>query len=182
MDGRVSQGEIRRLVRELLREAVARKSPGKGAPAAAPPSEEGSPFSDRIRRALETGAAIEVRVADDQDLNAFAQSIALCALERDLLGAVASNRVRFRLTGASGGPASTATPAPAPTAAPSRGASRSPGPGGVFHWETGVLSETRVVAISREYTKLVLGPKAVLTPLAKDRARECKLEVVRQKP
>ncbi len=181
MDGRVSQDEIRRLVRELLHEAVARKSPGKGTPAAAPPLEAGSPFSDRIRRALETGGAIEVRVADDRDLDAFAQSIALCALERDLLGAVASNRVRFRLAGAGGGPASSAPHAPPP--APAQAATRSPGTaGGVFHWEKGVLSETRIVAISREYTKLVLGPKAVLTPLAKDRARECRLEVVRQKP
>ncbi len=180
MDGRVSRDEIRRLVRELLHDAVGRKAPGKGAPAAAPPPEEGSPFSDRIRRALETGAAIEVRVADDQGLNTFAQSIALCALERDLLGAVASNRVRFRLAGAGGGPALSAPHAPPP--APAQAATRSPGAGGVFHWEKGVLSETRVVAISREYTKLVLGPKAVLTPLAKDRARECKLEVVRQKP
>ncbi len=180
MDGRVSRDEIRRLVRELLHDAVARKSPGKGTPAAALPPEAGSPFSDRIRRALETGGAIEVRVADDRDLDAFAQSIALCALERDLLGAVASNRVRFRLAGAGGGPASSAPLAAA--VAPPPGATRSSGAGGVFHWEKGVLSETRIVAISREYTKLVLGPKAVLTPLAKDRARECRLEVVRQKP
>ena len=117
-----------------------------------------------------------MRIDDDQGLNAFAQSIALCALERELLGAIASNRVRFRLAG--GG----RQVAPAAQAAPAPGADRPSGGEGVFHWDKGVLNETRIAEISGRYAKLVLGPKAVLTPLAKDRARECKLEVVRQKP
>ena len=167
MDQRPSKDEIRHLVRDLLREALPRAAP----PAEPPAGDDGNPFAERVRQALQSGGRIEVHLDSDQDLNAFAQSIALCALQRDLLGAIASNRVRFRL--AAGGDRGKRS---APPAAP-RAAS-----GGAFHWDRGVLSETRIDEIGKNHGTLVLGPKAVLTPLARDRARELKLEIVRQKP
>ena len=48
--------------------------------------------------------------------------------------------------------------------------------------KTGVLSETRVVEIARTHRRIVLGAEVVLTPLARDKAREMKIELARQKP
>ena len=48
--------------------------------------------------------------------------------------------------------------------------------------KTGVLTETRVVEIARSHRKIVLGTEVVLTPLARDKAREMRLELTRQKP
>jgi hypothetical protein len=45
-----------------------------------------------------------------------------------------------------------------------------------------VLNELRIAEIGKKYTKVVLGPDVVVTPLARDRARELKLELVRSKP
>ncbi len=167
MERRPSRDEIRQLVRDLLREA----GPGreKSVPqTAAEPGTEGS-LSERVRAALRSHGSLEVSIAGDRDLNAFAQSIALCALERDLLGAIASNRVRFRLAGAP----DKVPPATAPTSA---AATR------VFHWEAGVLNEAKIAQIGKDHDRLVLGAKAVLTPLAKDRARKLDLDMVRQTP
>ena len=132
-----------------------------------------------MRAALAGGAgsAIEITVAGDADLNAFAQQVALCALERDLLGAIASNRVRFRLAG--GAPAA---PAPRPAEAQTAIQAAPPPTGGeAFHWEQGLLSETKVTEIARTHTKLTLGRRALMTPLAWDRARSLGLQVARTK-
>ena len=178
MGRRVSHEEIRGMVRELLRDAVA----GGGAPppdvspaVPARPAEVGG-LSERVRAALANGGGggIEIAIGGDSDLNAFAQQVALCALERDLLGAIASNRVRFRLAG--GRPA-----APAKTAA-ATGAAAPVADGDAYHWEQGLLSETKITEIARSHTKLVLGRQALLTPLAWDRARSLGLQVVRMRP
>ena len=164
MGRRPSRDEIRRVVRDLLREVGPGKAPEETAEETA--GTDGS-LSERVRTALRNHGSLEVSIAGDRDLNAFAQSIALCALERDLLGALASNRVRFRLAGAP----DKASPAAAPT---STAATR------VFHWEAGVLNEAKIAQIAKDHDRLVLGAKAVLTPLAKDRARKLDLDMVRQ--
>ena len=51
-----------------------------------------------------------------------------------------------------------------------------------FTWDKGLLSEARVSEIAKSHARLVLGPRAVLTPLARDRARALKLTVERLKP
>jgi hypothetical protein len=181
MGQRVSHEEIRRRVRELLRDAVAG---GSGAPIAetstapAAPAEVGG-LSEQVRAALASGGgggAIEIAVAGDSDLNAFARQVALCALERDLLGAIASNRVRFRLADSGGRETVPAKQSAAP------GAASPVKDGDAFHWEQGLLSETKITEIARSHRKLVLGRQALLTPLAWDRARSLGLQVVRTKP
>ncbi len=190
MSAQVSHDEIRHMVRELLRDAVAGVSCG-GAEAAPPQETPAAPMrtaevgglSERVRAALAGGGGgIEIEIASDSDLNAFAQQVALCALERDLLGAIASNRVRFRLAGG-GGPEAVTAPPTAPTAAPA--AVRAAGPpaqdGDAYHWEQGLLNETKITEIARTHAKLMLGRRALLTPLAWDRARSLGLQVVRMK-
>jgi hypothetical protein len=147
-----------------------------------------------VRAALaDGGGGIEIAIASDSDLNAFAQQVALCALERDLLGAIAANRVRFRLTGGGGGggggggreavAAQPTAPTAAPAAAPAvaRAAGPSAKDGDAYHWEQGLLNETKVTEIARTHAKLMLGRRALLTPLAWDRARSLGLQVVRMK-
>ena len=166
MEQRLAREEIRQLVNSLIREVVPQ----------VPKSGEGNvamvtnALSGRVREALQNGGNIEVILANDQDLNDFAREVALCAMERDLLGAIASNRVRFRF--AKGGRHSAGSPI--------RGRQDS-GSDGVFHCEAGLLGESKISEIGRAHSQLTLGPKAVLTPLAWDRAREMKLEVVRKK-
>ncbi|HEX9768888.1 MAG TPA: hypothetical protein VGA50_06900 [Kiloniellales bacterium] len=188
MGARVPHDEIRRMVRELLRDAVAGSGAGS-APAeevAATPAMSTRPaevggLSERVRAALASGGGgIEIAVASDSDLNAFAQQVALCALERDLLGAIASNRVRFRLAGGGGPRAAPAEKAAAEKAAP--GAASPAKDGDAYHWEQGLLSETKITEIARSHAKLVLGRQALLTPLAWDRARSLGLQVVRMRP
>lgn len=183
MDGRVSREEIRRMVRELLRDAVADGS-GGGAEGGAPPAPQRAAdvggLSERVRAALDGGpggSAIEIAIAGDSDLNGFAQQVALCALERDLLGAIASNRVRFRLAGSSARsapPAAGTPPVAEAAAAPATG-------GGTYRWEQGLLNETRITEIARTHAKLELGRRALLTPLAWDRVHSLGLHVTRMK-
>jgi hypothetical protein len=182
MGARVSHEEIRRMVRELLRDAVAGGLAPSADPSPAPTlpagSDEVGGLSERVRATLASGAGggIEIAVANDADLNAFARQVALCALERDLLGAIASNRVRFRLAAGGGAPAAVAQ-----TTA-SAGPAASVVDGDAYHWERGLLSETKITEIARSHGKLVLGRQALLTPLAWDRARSLGLQVVRMRP
>jgi hypothetical protein len=53
--------------------------------------------------------------------------------------------------------------------------------GDAYHWEQGLLNETKVTEIARTHAKLVLGRRALMTPLAWDRARSLGLQVVRMK-
>ena len=169
MSTHISRDELRGLVRELLRDAVANE--GAERETGAEVGREVGGLAERVRAALSGGGgAIEVAMASDADLNAFAQQVALCALERDLLGAIASNRVRFRLTGRG------SANAPAETAAPPAAQA-----GDAFHWEQGLLNETKVTEIARTHAKLSLGRRALLTPLAWDRARSLGLQVARTK-
>jgi hypothetical protein len=185
MSAPVSHDEIRHMVRELLRDAVAgggaEAAPPEETPAAPARSAEIGGLSERVRAALASGGGggggIEIAIASDSDLNAFAQQVALCALERDLLGAIASNRVRFRLAGgggSGGGQEAAAAKQATPPAAPVKD-------GDAYHWEQGLLNETKVTEIARTHAKLVLGRRALMTPLAWDRARSLGLQVVRMK-
>jgi hypothetical protein len=54
--------------------------------------------------------------------------------------------------------------------------------GGTYEVKSGVLSEPRIVEIARSHRKIILGAEVVLTPLARDKAREMRIELTRQKP
>ena len=90
-----------------------------------------------------------VRIETDDDLRDFALRVLKIAdnprLRRDLIG----GRIRFRL-------------AEQPAAAASRPAHRV---------DKGAVTERAVAAAAKAGARLVLGPRAVLTPLARDKAR-----------
>jgi hypothetical protein len=112
-----------------------------------------------------TGAVERVDLRTDADLDAFVRSL-VRRLEnpRDRM-AIRSGKVRFRLgaTAPSGGGA-------AGSAAP------------VMRVERGAVTERTVRDAARDGARLVLSRRAVLTPMARDRARSLGVEIEKERP
>lgn len=165
--------QLRQLVREVLAEALPGLAHRAGQPAPqsapalaplppAPPSsvpaaDSAPPASGRpAGTAVPPGPAADaatgpwtVRLSTDDELHAFVLRVLKLAdnpkVRRDLIG----RRVRFSLAGQQAGPAA------------------QPG----HRVDKGAVTERTVVAAARAGARLVLGPRAVLTPLARDKAR-----------
>ncbi len=161
---RIDREELRSLVRHALKEAL-----GAGAGTAAPPLAGGGLVAD-MRAALARGkpATVNVAIASKADLDRFARAIAEAADHADLKAAITAGDLRFDM----------AAPKPAAARPAEKPASRS----GTFQMNSGVLSETRLVEIARGHSRILVGSDVVMTPLARDKARELKVELVRQKP
>jgi hypothetical protein len=56
------------------------------------------------------------------------------------------------------------------------------GEGQAAHFTSGVLNESKVAELGRTHSKIIIGTDVAVTPLARDRAREIRIEIVRQKP
>jgi hypothetical protein len=167
--------ELRALVREVIRDVFPHGLPVNGLPV------------------TET-----VDLSTDEDLAAFvARLLDLDPEEREDLQA---GRKRFRLARGNGGVAGHNGLSPAPDAAalPIRPAapqapaqvppasaqvSPAPAPGGapVRRVERGAVTEALVNQAARAGERLVLGRAAVLTPLARDRARASGVEIVKER-
>jgi len=112
-------------------------------------------------------AAEPVRIARDGDLTAFAVRIARLCDDPATRQALLDGRLRFRLEGGA------APSGAAGTAAGAQGAEPAPIWAG-----RGPVTERQVRAAGAAGARLVLGPGAVLTPLARDRARQDRVEIV----
>ncbi len=169
--------ELRALIRDVLRDvlpAVIERRPGQvpaattepAQPHASPPP--GVPAGDpqtasaaSARRADNGRAALTrpVRLETDADLHQFALEILRLAenpaRRRDLL----TGRLTFTLAGRAGG-------------APAVGEHRI---------ETGAVTERAVQSAAKAGQRLVLGPRAVLTPLARDRALALGVPIERER-
>lgn len=181
MPERPGREEIRALVREALRQALPQaaadtdtgtrmgtgSAPGTDARKAAGGE---SRLAARLSEGARSGGTVEVKVESDGDLAYFAWSLAEAAGHRELAAALADGRLRLRL------------PAPAPGGAAPGSAEGARTGGAEARVDSGVVNERRVGEIARTHARLALGPRAVLTPLARDRAREVKLDIVRRKP
>ena len=53
---------------------------------------------------------------------------------------------------------------------------------GTHRLDKGVLTEAMVIDIGRANHRVIVGKGVAITPLARDKAREMKLEIVRDKP
>lgn len=157
MAGELDREELRQLVRDVLRSSLQ----GEGA---APQQREPANLIETIRQAILPGQSGAVAVAAD-DLNQFAREIVQAAGHEDLKVAIMSGRVTFsrKLGGTS-----EAKPVSAVRGEP-------------FRVDRGMLTEMRVAEIGKQHSKIIVGPEVVVTPLARDRARELKLELVRSK-
>lgn len=171
---RIDREDLRKLVREALKEALggAANAPPGATPArsSAPPAGSGQGgFAASLRAALAAGrpARVPVTIGSSADLGRFARDIAEASSHPDLKAAIASGDIGFDLAGGPGA----AAKAPATAAADA-----------AYEMKTGVLSETRLVEIARGHRRIVIGADVVLTPLARDKAREMRIELTRQKP
>jgi hypothetical protein len=177
---KIDREELRALVRQALKDAL---GPGAGAapkPAApAPTAADGAGELARlVRKAVAEGRRAEIsvalRTADDADR--FARHVAEASADPEVKAAILGAGVRFVPVGPA--PAAAAgRPAPAASSAPQ---ARAPGP--AYEMTSGVLTEAKLVEIARTHGRITLGAAVVLTPLARDKAREMKIELTRQKP
>src|SRR5499433_130476 len=161
---------IRALVREVLADLLpaARRDPGNpaGAGSAQPgpvwaagepagPGQAGLPHT--VREHVESVEVVTIRT--DADLGAFVLHLLHLFENPKHRDAVRSGRLRFRL---------------APAAVPG---SAQPS----HRIEKGAVTEAMVAASARAGARLVLGRRAVLTPLARDRARATGVEIVKER-
>ncbi|HEU0194216.1 MAG TPA: hypothetical protein VFQ71_08455 [Gaiellales bacterium] len=103
-----------------------------------------------------------VSLASNHELNAFAARIARRCEDAGERAAIAEGRVRFRLQGAQ---ATTSEPAPA----------------AVMRIEKGAVTERTVREAAAAGARLVLAPRAVLTPMARDRARSMGVPIEKER-
>ena len=151
---------IRALVREVLADLLpaAGRDPGNpGGPAtvAGAPAQQGLPHT--VREDVESVEVVSIRT--DADLGNFVLHVLHLFENPKHRDALRAGRLRFRLaaTAASG------------SAQPSH------------RIEKGAVTEAMVAAAARAGARLVLGRRAVLTPLARDRARASGVEIVKER-
>jgi hypothetical protein len=130
----------------------------------------GTPQGRQLAGAPATGApansAADIEVVDlrsDADLDAFVRSLVhRFENPRDRM-AIRSGKLRFRL-------GATAAAGAAPAAAPT------------IRIERGAVTERAVRDAAAQGARLVLAPRAVLTPMARDRARSLGVEIEKERP
>ena len=157
---------IRALVREVLADLlpVAARDPGNPgtgglaggpAPGTGAPAQPGLPHT--VREHVESVEVVSIRT--DADLGNFVLHLLHLFENPKHRDALRAGRLRFRLAApAAGGPAQ-----------PSH------------RIEKGAVTEAMVAASARAGARLVLGHRAVLTPLARDRARATGVEIVKER-
>ena len=139
--------ELRALVREVIRDVLPSGFPG------------GLPVTETVD------------LSTDEDLAAFVNR--LLDLDPDQREELRSGRKRFRLAAppAPPVPAAAGRAGPVNVAGPVNGAERAGESTPVRRIERGAVTEAVITAAARAGERLVLGRGAVLTPLARDRAR-----------
>ena len=145
--------ELRALVREVIRDVL----PG------------GLPVTETVN------------LSTDKDLAAFVKR--LLELDPDQREELRTGRKRFRLAMAQAPPVPTPSPGPATGAGVGGPMTGSPGAGAspVRRIERGAVTEAMINAAARAGERLVLGRGAVLTPLARDRARASGVQIEKER-
>ena len=157
----------REILRELLHEAL-NGGNGTGATPAVPPPPVAAVLRPSTWSAPPTGAETigdagrgapePVRIASDEDLNRFAYALLARFESAGDREAIRSGRLRFTLA------------SPAGASAP-----------GTIRVERGAVTERKVAEAAKAGARLVLGPGAVLTPLAREKARALGIEFERER-
>ena len=129
-----------------------------------------------IRDVLPQGLAVTetVNLSTDEDLAAFVKQ--LVDLDPDQREEIQSGRKRFRLPGISSAPRAASVPLGAASGADGAG-DFAP----ARRIERGAVTEAVIKAAARAGQRLVLGRGAVLTPLARDRARASGVQIEKER-
>ena len=112
-----------------------------------------------------TARVEEVALRTDADLDVFVRRLAALCEDPDERTALRDGRHGFRLAGK----------ADAAPAGPATG-----GAGAVLRVERGAVTERTVAKAAAQRARLVVGRRAVLTPLARDKARTLGVDVERE--
>ena len=109
----------------------------------------------------------DVTIASDADLTAFVRRVAALCDDDRVRAEMQDGRHGFRLAGVSPGLVTVAA--------------QPPRPADVVRVERGAVTERAVVKAAAEGTRLVLGRGAVLTPLARDKARSLGVDIEKER-
>jgi hypothetical protein len=158
----VSTDDLRALVREVVREAVAGARPPASPPRPAPTTVADQfgvtptgPLTNGERSRTET-----VRLTGDQDLDAFMRKLLALFENPKTRTDLRTGRLRFRLAGA--------VSAQVAASAPHR-------------IDKGVVTERHIAEIAVSGGGLLLGPRAVVTPLAREKARALGISIEKER-
>ena len=159
---RIDRDELRQMVRQALKETL-------GAGGASGDSQPAGLVAE-LRAALGRGrtATIAVAVRSAADLDRLARGLLDAGDHADLKAAILAGDIRFEPAGEEVGQKKTVA--------------RSATKEDAGHFESGVLGETKIVELARSHRSILIGRKVVVTPLAREKARQLKIELVRQKP
>lgn len=147
VNGSITRDQLRALVREVVRDAVAGIVPT--APVALEPI---GPLAADEKTRTDT-----VRIATDQDLDAFARQLLRLFENPKTRDDLRSGRLSFRLAGNG-----RATPA-------------------TRRIDSGAVTERHIADMADSGGVLVLGRKAVLTPLAREKARTLGITIEKER-
>jgi hypothetical protein len=156
----IDRDQLRLLVREVVREAVKDLAPSAPKPPAPPPkpAPQASVVPTGPLAAEEKSRTDSVRIATDSDLDGFVRKLLQLFENPKTRADVRQGRLKFRL------------------------AVTRPGTGGGTHRiDRGAVTERHVAELADTGVTLVLGPRAVLTPLARERARALGITVQKER-
>ncbi len=172
-----SREEIRLAVREALLEALPPADKKRKPEPLAPNCELMKQILESAKGNCKTPVAVDL--GNERKLNEFAIDLAKCMQDQNVAGLIRSGRMKFQSseTGHRNG-----------SDAPSRRTNRSSESNGksktetdsTGRIETGVLTESKVLALAKNHSCIEISRNVILTPLARDRARRLKLQIVRQ--
>lgn len=168
MEHKFSKEQIRSIVRDALREATSQRKAG-------PQNKSKTSDSPLGRKILASSRAkskspILIKLESSKLLNEFVKELIACAQDENIRSLVLSGKVEFDLeAGSTNG-----------VKAGKKEVENYEVRSGDYLQEHGILNESKILKLAKEYQRIVLGKGAVLTPLAKDRARAVKLEIVRE--
>ncbi|UXA13247.1 hypothetical protein KXD97_05285 [Mycobacterium sp. SMC-8] len=153
----IDRDVLRQLVREVIRETVGDLTAARPAnvrtpaPAAPPPPAAPAPDGPVATGPLaadERSRVDTVRITNDRDLDVFVRNLLRLFENPKTRADLRHGRLSFRLAGTD-----------------------RHGPGSTKRIERGAVTERQISDIAASGASLVLGPRAVLTPLARERAR-----------
>jgi hypothetical protein len=160
----VDREQLRLLVREVVREAVRDLTPTDPKPSApkspAPrPPDPGSSFTPTGPLAADQKSRTDsVRISSDSDLDGFIRKLLALFENPKTRADLRHGRLSFRLAGVGRGTGSS-----------------------THRVDRGAVTERHIADLAGTGATLVLGPKAVLTPLARERARALGITVQKER-
>lgn len=154
LNGSITRDQLRALVREVVRDVAASVVPVPTPPA---PSSPAGFVPTGPLAADEKARTDTVRIATDQDLDAFVRQLLRLFENPKTRDDLRSGRLSFRLAGnGSGAPATR-------------------------RFDSGAVTERHIADMAEAGGVLVLGRKAVLTPLAREKARALGITITKER-